>query len=178
MAPAGCGLHRLRRLVLALLLLPGGPTSRDRVVGLGVGLHLHHCRDQQRTCRHRLRASFRPLRPTLDDAGWLSPSGRFPVAHAHGPAGAGGGGCFLVRSLRRRNANINRRHRCRQPPRPCLGAAFGLLTLVFGLAQVLGPPFARVMAESTGSFAIPFLIASLFALGGAGCAIALWKRPN
>ena len=58
------------------------------------------------------------------------------------------------------------------------GAAFGLLTLVFGLAQVLGPPFAGVMAESTGSFAIPFLIASLVALGGAGCAIALWKRPN
>ncbi len=58
------------------------------------------------------------------------------------------------------------------------GAAFGLLTLVFGVAQVLGPPFAGVMAESTGSFAIPFLLASAVALGGVGCSVALWRTAG
>lgn len=53
------------------------------------------------------------------------------------------------------------------------GAAFGTLTLVFGLAQVLGPPFAGVMAETTGTFTIPFVLASVVASGGIGCAWAL-----
>jgi predicted MFS family arabinose efflux permease len=53
------------------------------------------------------------------------------------------------------------------------GAAFGTLTLTFGLAQVLGPPFAGVVAEQTGSFTIPFSIASAFACAGIACAAGL-----
>ena len=55
------------------------------------------------------------------------------------------------------------------------GAAFGSLTLVFGLAQVLGPPFAGVMAEATGTFTIPFALASAVGSGGIGCAWALGR---
>lgn len=53
------------------------------------------------------------------------------------------------------------------------GAAFGTLTLVFGVAQVLGPPFAGVMAETTGTFTIPFVLSSVVAAAGIGCAWAL-----
>lgn len=53
------------------------------------------------------------------------------------------------------------------------GAAFGTLTLVFGISQLLGPPFAGVVAEASGSFAIPFAIASGVAVLGMGCAIGL-----
>ncbi|MGF1595423.1 MAG: MFS transporter [Acidimicrobiales bacterium] len=56
------------------------------------------------------------------------------------------------------------------------GAAFGTLTLVFGVAQVLGPPFAGVMAETTGTFTVPFVAASVVACGGLGCAVALQRR--
>jgi MFS family permease len=55
------------------------------------------------------------------------------------------------------------------------GAAFGLLTLIFGVAQVLGPPFAGVMAESSGTFTVPFVAASVVAVGGLGCAVALGR---
>lgn len=53
------------------------------------------------------------------------------------------------------------------------GAAFGSLTLTFGLAQVAGPPFAGVMAEQSGNFVIPFVIASVVACGGVACAVGL-----
>ncbi|MDH3683699.1 MAG: MFS transporter, partial [Acidimicrobiia bacterium] len=53
------------------------------------------------------------------------------------------------------------------------GAAFGTLTLVFGVSQLVGPPFAGVVAEASGSFAIPFVIASGVALLGIGCAAGL-----
>lgn len=56
------------------------------------------------------------------------------------------------------------------------GAAFGTLTLVFGLAQLLGPPFAGVMAEVTGTFTIPFAVASVVASGGVVCAWALGRN--
>ncbi len=53
------------------------------------------------------------------------------------------------------------------------GAAFGTLTLVFGISQLLGPPFAGVVAEASGSFTIPFTIASVVALLGVGCTVGL-----
>lgn len=58
------------------------------------------------------------------------------------------------------------------------GAAFGTLTLTFGLAQVLGPPFAGVMAEATGNFVIPFVIASVVACAGIVCAAGLGRRTR
>lgn len=58
------------------------------------------------------------------------------------------------------------------------GAAFGTLTLVFGVAQLAGPPFAGAMAEVTGTFTIPFALASAVACGGIGCAWALESRSG
>lgn len=58
------------------------------------------------------------------------------------------------------------------------GAAFGTLTLIFGLAQLAGPPFAGIMAEQTGDFAIPFTVASVVACAGIVCAWALGRRKE
>lgn len=58
------------------------------------------------------------------------------------------------------------------------GAAFGSLTLIFGVAQLLGPPFAGLMAETTGSFTIPFTLASAVACGGIACALALGRAQE
>ena len=50
-----------------------------------------------------------------------------------------------------------------------LGAGFGTLTLAFGIAQLAGPPFAGIVGEATGSFSLPFLIASVVA----GCGVVV-----
>jgi MFS family permease len=49
-------------------------------------------------------------------------------------------------------------------------AALGLITLVFGLGQALGPYLAGVVADATNSFAPAFLVAGATALlvGGGG----------
>jgi MFS family permease len=49
-------------------------------------------------------------------------------------------------------------------------AALGLITMVFGLGQVLGPYLAGVIADATGSYASAFLVAGATALvvGGGG----------
>ncbi|MDG2114532.1 MAG: MFS transporter [Actinomycetota bacterium] len=52
-----------------------------------------------------------------------------------------------------------------------LGAAFGSLTLAFGIAQLAGPPFAGVIGEATGSFRLPFLVAS--GMAGSGVFVSL-----
>jgi MFS family permease len=46
-------------------------------------------------------------------------------------------------------------------------AAFGAVTLVFGLAQLVGPQLAGWIADRTGSFSPAFLIAAAAALGAA-----------
>ncbi len=45
--------------------------------------------------------------------------------------------------------------------------AFGTITFAFGVAQLLGPPFAGWVGDQTGSFQIPFIVASGAALFGA-----------
>ncbi|MDP9435614.1 MAG: MFS transporter [Actinomycetota bacterium] len=55
-------------------------------------------------------------------------------------------------------------------PREFAGA-FGRCTLAFGLAQLCGPPLGGVLAESTGSFTVPFVLAALAAAGGAGLSL-------
>ena len=52
-----------------------------------------------------------------------------------------------------------------------LGAGFGTLTLAFGIAQLAGPPFAGIVGEATGSFALPFLLAS--AIAGVGVLVSV-----
>jgi MFS family permease len=49
-------------------------------------------------------------------------------------------------------------------------AALGLITMVFGLGQALGPYLAGAIADATRSFALPFLVAGVvaLALGGGG----------
>lgn len=46
-------------------------------------------------------------------------------------------------------------------------AAFGAVTLVFGLAQLVGPQLAGWIADRTGSFSTAFLVAAAAALGAA-----------
>lgn len=53
--------------------------------------------------------------------------------------------------------------------------AFGTITLGFGIAQLIGPPFAGWVGDQTGSFAIPFMVASALALVAAS--FAIWMEP-
>jgi predicted MFS family arabinose efflux permease len=56
-------------------------------------------------------------------------------------------------------------------------AALGLITLVFGLGQALGPYLAGVMADVTRSFAPAFLLAGTIALAvGGGGSLTLHKQ--
>jgi len=43
-------------------------------------------------------------------------------------------------------------------------AAFGTVTLFFGIGQICGPALAGVLAKSSGSFALSYVIAALSAL--------------
>ena len=51
-------------------------------------------------------------------------------------------------------------------PREFAGA-FGRCTLAFGVAQLCGPPLGGVLAEATGGFLLPFLVAAAVAAAGA-----------
>ncbi|MGY1779660.1 MFS transporter [Geodermatophilus sp. SYSU D01036] len=55
-------------------------------------------------------------------------------------------------------------------PREFAGA-FGRCTLAFGLAQLAGPPLGGWLAETTGGFLVPFLLAGLVAAAGAGLSV-------
>ncbi len=57
-------------------------------------------------------------------------------------------------------------------PREFAGA-FGRCTLAFGLAQLCGPPLGGWLAESTGSFTVPFVLAALVAAGGAVLSVSV-----
>lgn len=58
-------------------------------------------------------------------------------------------------------------------------AALGLVTLVFGLGQALGPYLAGLIADATGSFAPAFLLAGAAALAvGAGGSLAFLPRDE
>ena len=60
-------------------------------------------------------------------------------------------------------------------PREFAGA-FGRCTLFFGVAQLCGPPVGGWLAETTGSFVAPFLLAAAVALGGAGLSLLVPRR--
>ncbi|MGZ4607251.1 MAG: YbfB/YjiJ family MFS transporter [Blastococcus sp.] len=55
-------------------------------------------------------------------------------------------------------------------------AAFGAVTLVFGLAQLVGPQLGGWIADSTGSFTTAFLVAAGAALGAAFASATLPRR--
>ncbi|MBI4792790.1 MAG: MFS transporter [Deltaproteobacteria bacterium] len=55
-------------------------------------------------------------------------------------------------------------------------AVFGFITFIFGIGQIAGPYLAGVLAESTGSFAGSFYLASALAVMGALLSAAL-PRP-
>jgi MFS family permease len=58
-------------------------------------------------------------------------------------------------------------------------AALGLVTLVFGLGQALGPYLAGVVADTTDSFAPAFLLAGITALVlGGGGSLTLPRQPE
>jgi MFS family permease len=55
-------------------------------------------------------------------------------------------------------------------------AAFGAVTLVFGLAQLMGPQLGGWIADRTGSFSTAFLVAAGAALGAAFASATLPRR--
>jgi MFS family permease len=55
-------------------------------------------------------------------------------------------------------------------------AAFGAVTLVFGLAQLVGPQLAGWIADRTGSFSTAFLVAAAAAAGAAFASATLPRR--
>jgi predicted MFS family arabinose efflux permease len=62
-------------------------------------------------------------------------------------------------------------------PREFAGA-FGRCTLAFGVAQLCGPPLGGVLAESTGSFLVPFLLAAGVAGLGAALSVDVVRAPR
>ena len=52
-------------------------------------------------------------------------------------------------------------------------AAFGLMTIIFGIGQIVSPYLAGAIADATGSFAQAFLIAGFFSILGAAGSLAL-----
>ncbi|MGY1832395.1 MFS transporter [Geodermatophilus sp. SYSU D01180] len=62
-------------------------------------------------------------------------------------------------------------------PREFAGA-FGRCTLAFGLAQLAGPPLGGWLAETTGGFLVPFLLAGLVAAAGAGLSVDVVRAPR
>ncbi len=62
-------------------------------------------------------------------------------------------------------------------PREFAGA-FGRCTLAFGVAQVFGPPLGGWLAETTGSFVVPFLLAAAVAVAGAALSLAVVRAAG
>ncbi|GAC1332921.1 MAG: YbfB/YjiJ family MFS transporter [Mycobacteriales bacterium] len=58
------------------------------------------------------------------------------------------------------------------------GAAFGTLTLFFGVAQVIGPQLGGALAERTGSFTLSFLVAAVVVALGAGSSLLVPGRAD
>ena len=52
-------------------------------------------------------------------------------------------------------------------------AAFGLMTVIFGIGQIISPTLAGAIADVTGSFAQAFLLAGIFSFLGAASSLAL-----
>ncbi len=61
-------------------------------------------------------------------------------------------------------------------PREFAGA-FGRCTLAFGVAQLCGPPLGGVLAETTGSFTLSFLVAGAVAALGAVLSLSVVRAP-
>ncbi|MGH7856829.1 MAG: MFS transporter, partial [Candidatus Binatia bacterium] len=57
------------------------------------------------------------------------------------------------------------------------GTAFGVVTLVFGIAQVVGPQLGGWLADVTGSFTVGFVVSALAALFGALSSATLPRAP-
>ncbi len=55
-------------------------------------------------------------------------------------------------------------------------AGLGFITIIFGLGQAAGPPIAGRLADWTGSFAGPYLLASAIALLGGTAALCMQSR--
>jgi MFS family permease len=62
-------------------------------------------------------------------------------------------------------------------PREFAGA-FGRCTLAFGVAQLCGPPLGGLLAESTGSFTVPFVLAAAIAALGAASSVSVVRAPG
>ncbi len=57
-------------------------------------------------------------------------------------------------------------------------AALGLMTVVFGIGQIISPYLAGAIADATQSFALAFVLAGIFSLLGAGGAMFLSEAKS
>ena len=55
-------------------------------------------------------------------------------------------------------------------------AGLGFVTIFFGIGQALGPAIGGYLADSTGSFTIPFLVAGGISLTGAVFSLFLKRQ--
>ncbi|MEJ5359173.1 MAG: MFS transporter [Desulfobacterales bacterium] len=55
-------------------------------------------------------------------------------------------------------------------------AALGFITLFFGIGQAAGPAFGGFLADATGTFTVPFLVAAAISLAGAASSLFLKKQ--
>jgi MFS family permease len=55
-------------------------------------------------------------------------------------------------------------------------AALGLITLIFGIGQSLGPAVAGWIKDATGTFAWAFILCTVVSLTGAACSLLLRKK--
>ena len=73
------------------------------------------------------------------------------------PASRSAACCWACRSPRSRCSRCGRRGACAAMRRPGL---IGYATASYGVGQILGPLFAAPLAQRTGSFAVPLLVAA------------------
>ncbi len=56
------------------------------------------------------------------------------------------------------------------------GAAFGTITLAFGIAQMSGPQLGGIIGDVTGSFTLVFVVSATIAAGGALATLRVPRR--
>ena len=57
-------------------------------------------------------------------------------------------------------------------------AALGLITLIFAIAQLLGPFVGGRIKDATGTFTYAFMLCTAFAVAGALCSLLLKRKAS
>ena len=57
-------------------------------------------------------------------------------------------------------------------------AGVGFVTLFFGIGQVIGPTLGGYLRDATGTFTVPFIVATVISLAGFLGSLLLLKKPG